>query len=81
MLSVVQYTPYSTSDNMPASENNVSTAIAEHAPESVDPPEALPASPEGVPLMPARPAGCLAASHQLLWRWSAGTWQCPACGT
>jgi hypothetical protein len=59
---------------------SVCTEAPEGAPAAVDPPtEARPGAARE-PLMPAIPAICLAASHQLLWCWSAGAWQCPACG-
>lgn len=38
------------------------------------------APPDGEPIVPALRLVCPAASHQLLWQWRAGTWQCPACG-
>jgi hypothetical protein len=63
-LSVVHYSSHSTADNVPAAENSTCTEAPEGAPAVVDPPEAQPA-PEGKPLVPARAALCLAASHQL----------------
>jgi hypothetical protein len=80
-LSVLPYSPYSTSDNIPAAENRSRNELPERALALVDPPEAVPAPADDEPLRPARPSVCPAASHQLLWRWSAGSWQCPACGT
>jgi hypothetical protein len=79
MLSVLQYCSSSISDNMPAVENSESLELLEHAPASVDPPEAPTSAPDDVPLLPALPAACLAASHRLLWRWTADAWQCPLC--
>ena len=79
MLSVLQYNSYSIADNMPASENSACTELPERVPESVDPPEARPAPPDGMSLLSALPAICPAASHQLLWHWSAGSWHCPLC--
>lgn len=57
-LSVLQYSSYSTSDNMPASENNTSaiTEIPERVPASVDPPAAASSLPVEEPLVPALPA-------------------------
>ena len=81
MLSVLHYSSYSTFNNIPAAENSACTELPGPAPESVDPPEAPPTPADGTPLLPALPAICPAASHQLLWRWSAGTWWCPVCGT
>jgi hypothetical protein len=80
MLSVVQYNSSRVSDNIPATENSACTEAPEQVPAPVEPPPASPA-PSGIePLLPARPAACPAASHQLLWQWRAGSWQCPACG-
>jgi hypothetical protein len=79
MLSVLQYSSYSTADNIPAVENSEGLELPKHAPASVDPPEAPTSAPEDVPLLSEQPAVCLAASHRLLWRWTAGAWQCPLC--
>jgi hypothetical protein len=81
MLSVLQYNAHSTSDNIPAVENSACTEVPEQASASVDAPKASPAPLDDKPLLPALPMVCLAASHQLLWQWRAGSWQCPACGT
>jgi hypothetical protein len=78
-LSVLHYSSHSVSDNMPASENNAESEIAAGEPRAVVPPTAAPAL-EDEPLTPTLRLVCPAASHQLLWRWSAGAWQCPACG-
>ena len=78
-LSVLHYTSHSVSDTMPATENSAELEIAECEPAAVDPPTAAPAL-ESKPLMPALRRACPAVSHQLLWRWSAGSWQCPSCG-
>ena len=78
-LSVLQYGTHSTSDNMPAVDHSTCAEAPEGAPASVDLPTPAPA-PVSEPLAPAMPAICPAASHQLLWQWHAGTWQCPACG-
>jgi len=66
---------------MPATENTACTEAAEQTSASVDPPEALLAPPDGEPIAPALRLVCPAASHQLLWQWRVGAWQCPACGT
>lgn len=80
MLSVLHYGSHCTADNTPAVEKSTCTETSEHAPTSADPPAAAPASPGiELPLQPL-PAACPAASHQLLWRWSAGSWHCRACG-
>jgi hypothetical protein len=79
-LSVLQYTSYSTADNTPAVEKSACAEAQECAPAGAAPPTAAPAPPDMGPISPARPAICPAASHQLLWRWRAGSWQCPACG-
>ncbi len=79
-LSVLQYSSNSIVDNMPAAEDSACTDAPACAPVAVDPPTASPAPSSAVPLLPVLPAICPAASHQLLWRWSAGSWQCPACG-
>jgi hypothetical protein len=81
MLSGLQYSSYSTADNMPVAEKSTCTEGAEPEPASVDLPEASPTPEARKPLVPAQPAICSAASHRLLWQWRAGTWQCPACGT
>jgi hypothetical protein len=79
-LSVVHYSSHSIADNMPAAEESACTEAPDGTPDSVDPPEARP-EPTSVELpTPMRPLVCPAASHQLLWRWHAGSWLCPACG-
>lgn len=80
MLSVLHYSPYSDSDNIPATEDRACTHPPEQTQASVDPPEAFPVPYDAEPFSPVLPLACLAASHQLLWRWGAGTWHCPACG-
>jgi hypothetical protein len=80
MLSVTHYTSHCTSDNVPAAENSACTKAPEQVPAPVEPPKASPAPLDVRPLLPVMPPICPAASHQLLWRWSAGSWQCPACG-
>ena len=60
MLSVVQYRPYSASDNISAVENNERLEVPEQAPAAVDSPEAAPPD-EASPLLALRYA-CLAAS-------------------
>ena len=79
MLSVLHYGSHSIAHNMPASDTSAESEMRESTPATVDPPTAAPAPEREVPA-PARPSACPAASHQLLWRWSAGAWQCPACG-
>jgi hypothetical protein len=79
MLSDLQYTSLSTSNNVIAGEQSAESVIPEHTPASVDPQEASP-RPSGIePHVPAQWHICPAASHQLLWRWTAGSWQCPVC--
>jgi hypothetical protein len=78
-LSVLPYRSHSVSDNMSAAANSACTEGPELVPAAVAPLEALPAPPEGMPLLPVMPAACPAASHRLLWRWRAGSWQCPVC--
>ena len=80
MLSVLQYNAHSTSDNIRHDEQSAESVILVRAPALMDPPEASTASSGIELLVPALPAVCLAASHQLLWQWFAGSWQCPACG-
>lgn len=76
-----EYCSYSTSDNIAAS----GAATNNDTPESTSAlgalPEAPPAPQDVLPLVMARPTACLAASHQLLWYWSARAWHCPTCGT
>lgn len=79
VLSDLHYSSYSTADNTLAAEQSICTEIPEHSPASMDPPEASHAPQDGEPLVPALIAICPAASHQLLWRLRAGTWQCPVC--
>ena len=81
LLSVLHYNPYSTSDNMPAAENGTCIEVSVHTLAAIDLSTAAPAQPNDEPLLPVMPAICPAASHQLLWRWSAGTWHCPVCAT
>ena len=80
MLSTLQYSPYSVSDNIPATDESICTEVPEHALAASDPPGAPTVPADGKSLMPTLPAICPAASHQLLWRMRAGSWQCPACG-
>jgi hypothetical protein len=80
MLSALHYSSHSTSDNIPATENSASTQAPAQAQAVVDPPAVAPVPRGAESLSPVLPRVCLAASHQLLWRWSAGAWQCPACG-
>jgi hypothetical protein len=62
MLSVREYCPSCTSDNIPAVKNNIYPEGSEHATASGDPPSTSPAPPDGEPLLPARPVVCPAAS-------------------
>jgi|ERR1051326_3796424 hypothetical protein len=79
MLSVLQYSPYSTPDTMPAVDHRACNGPPESTLAPVDVLETDPAS-QAAPRLSLAPAACPAASHQLLWHWSAGAWQCPACG-
>jgi hypothetical protein len=80
-LSVVLYDPNSTSDNMPTAEQSACTEPPEQAAVLAVQVTAAPRASEGEPPVPALRLACLAASHQLLWQWQAGSWQCPTCGT
>ena len=78
-LSTLQYSTHSIPDNITTVENSTDTEVPEGTSAAVIPPTTTPAL-ECVPLTPTLPAICAAASHQLLWCWHAGIWQCPACG-
>ena len=79
-LSVLHYSSSSVSDNIPTVEEIACTELPGHTAAAADPTTAASSAPEGEQLLSAVPVACLAASHQLLWSWRAGTWQCPACG-
>jgi hypothetical protein len=79
-LSVLLYSSHSIADNMPSANHSTCAEAPEEAPATVSPPAAAPEPTSTELPAPVRSLICPAASHQLLWRWSAGTWQCPACG-
>jgi hypothetical protein len=81
-LSALHYSAYCASDNSAASADPGGAAASGSVPLE-NPPrrlEALPAEPRPAsPGLPGLADACPAASHRLLWRWSAGAWHCPLC--
>jgi hypothetical protein len=80
-LLLVKWQAHSTSDNIAGTNHPARHESPENASAPEELPEALPQLQDVPPRLITRAAACLAVSHQLLWHWSAGTWQCPACGS